>query len=226
MNQPSEEQKEQLVKFIEQHVVFFDTYANWMFLLIGLSVLILIYLLLKRVKYWFIKVPIFLSLLFIFAINVLFALLINTSLKPFIKSMAVVSRAINSLPPDFQFKNVRTGEYLSLSKFQGQVVLINFWGTYCGPCVEEMPDLKKIQEDFNDSLTVISLSDEPDEKIISFLEKHDAPGIVGYFSKGDWITLGTFRPLTIYIDKEGHVREYFFGKSDYITFKKIALKYL
>lgn len=226
MNQPTEEQKEQLVKFIEQNVIFFDSYSNWVFLLIGLTLIFLMYVLFKRVRSWLIRIPVLLSLLFVFIVNGLFALLINKPLRPFIKSMATINRSINNMPPDFQFKNVRSGETLQISSFKGRVILLNFWGTYCGPCIEEMPDLKKVEDDLKGDLIVISLSDETEDKIMNFLNKHEAPGMVGYFSKGDWITLGTFRPLTVYIDKRGNVREYFFGKSDYATFKSIAMKYI
>jgi thiol-disulfide isomerase/thioredoxin len=226
MNQPTEEQKEQLVQFIGRHVLFFDSYANWVFLIIAVAILAVIYIVFRRFKQWLIRIPIVLSLLFILTINILFAILINNPLRPFVKSLATITRAINSIPPSFEFKNVRTGDTHTLNEFKGRIVLLNFWGTYCGPCIEEMPDLKRLEEEMDGDLVVISLSDESEGKIAGFLAEHGAPGIVGYFSKNDWITLGTFRPMTVYIDKAGKVREFFFGKSDYNSFKRIAEKYL
>jgi len=226
MDQPTEEQKELLVKFIERHIIFFDTYANWVLVFLGVGITLLIYLSFKYVKYWPIRILAVASLFFILIINVLFILLINIPLKPFIKSMAVVSRSIDSIPPRFQFKNVRSNETLTLEQFKGKVVILNFWGTYCGPCLEEMPDLQRVEAELQGDVVVISLSDESEDRITQFIKTHNAPGIVGYFTNGDWITLGTFRPLTIYFDRTGKVREYLFGKSDYDTFKSRAMKYL
>lgn len=226
MNGPTDEQKELLVKFVEQHVVFFDSYFNWITILLVLGILFSIVLLFKKVKRWIVRIPVFMLQSSILVIIVLFALLINGPLKPFINSIATIHRSINSIPTDFEFRNVRTGQTTPLSEYKNKVVLINFWGTYCGPCIEEMPELKRLEEAYPDKLIVVALSDESDEKIQTFLERHDAPSIVGSFVKEEWISLGTFRPLSIYIDKSGAVREYFFGKENYEGFKNKALKYL
>jgi peroxiredoxin len=47
--------------------------------------------------------------------------------------------------PDFALPNL-AGETVRLSDLRGQVVLVNFWGTYCPPCKEEMPDLQQLYE--------------------------------------------------------------------------------
>jgi cytochrome c biogenesis protein CcmG/thiol:disulfide interchange protein DsbE len=51
------------------------------------------------------------------------------------------------------------GETLSLSDLRGQVVLINFWGTWCGPCRREMPELQSLYEEHaEDGLTMLGLA--------------------------------------------------------------------
>ncbi|NNL16139.1 MAG: TlpA family protein disulfide reductase, partial [Flavobacteriaceae bacterium] len=101
----------------------------------------------------------------------------------------------------------------------------NFWGTYCPPCIEEFPDLKQIETNYSDKVSVIALTDENKEKIIKFIQKVKSPDIVGTYSSNDWIDLENFRPLTIIIDEEGIIREYFFGKKDYDFFKSLVEKY-
>lgn len=49
--------------------------------------------------------------------------------------------------PDFELKNMQ-GESISLDDFKGNVVYLDFWASWCRPCIEEMPAFKKLQEDF------------------------------------------------------------------------------
>ena len=99
-----------------------------------------------------------------------------------------------------------------ISDFAGKVILLNFWGTYCGPCIEEFPDLKRIESDHPDKVWVIALSDENRERIMKFVQKIESPTIVGSFASEKWIDLENFRPLTIIIDKNGIIREYCLGR--------------
>src|SRR5688572_12044376 len=52
--------------------------------------------------------------------------------------------AQGELAPEFSFKD-QSGKELSLSHLRGKVVLINFWATWCPPCVDEMPSMQQLQ---------------------------------------------------------------------------------
>lgn len=56
---------------------------------------------------------------------------------------------VGSTPPDFPFTSL-DGAPRRLSDFRGKHLLIDFWGTWCGPCVGEMPQLKKVYETYRD----------------------------------------------------------------------------
>ena len=64
------------------------------------------------------------------------------------------------------------GEHL-LSDYRGKVILLNLWATWCGPCVEEMPALNRLQQRFGgDSFDVVTISfDRSFEPITEFFER-------------------------------------------------------
>lgn len=226
MPQPSEAQREQLVRFLERHAVLVDTYATWVLLLLAVLVVILAYRALTRARSWPVRVAVALPALLLLAADVSVGLLIHYPLKPFIESIATVSRSIDSIPPGLEFVDSRTNETHTLAEFKGRVVALNFWGTFCRPCVEEMPDLRRLESELERDLVVVALSDESREAIEAFLVRHAAPRVVGRYSTERWIELGTFRPLTVYIDRSGKVREYYFGRSTYALLRRTVGKYL
>ena len=66
------------------------------------------------------------------------------------------------------------GKTLSPADWQGKVVLINFWATWCGPCREEIPVLIALQERYRDSLIVVGLSidERPPSEVKTFVDQH------------------------------------------------------
>src|SRR5215813_12734930 len=64
--------------------------------------------------------------------------------------------------PQFQLDS-RAGKPVNLSQYKGQVVMINFWATWCGPCRQEMPLLESIYKKYNKmGFTMIGVNVEPD----------------------------------------------------------------
>ncbi len=64
------------------------------------------------------------------------------------------------------------GRRVSLGDFRDRVLVINFWATWCGPCLAEMPSLQRLQEQLGRSgLQVVAVTDEPREVIAAFLRE-------------------------------------------------------
>ena len=66
------------------------------------------------------------------------------------------------------------GQAINLDKYKGKTLFINFWATWCKPCLEEMPSIQKAQEILkNEEIVFLFASDETTEQIEKFKNKHD-----------------------------------------------------
>ncbi len=86
---------------------------------------------------------------------------------------AKVGTDIGNLAPEFETTTDR-GDTISLSGLRGQVVLLNFWATWCGPCRLEMPEFQKTYESLaDDGFTVVAVNNrETVEEVIGFREEY------------------------------------------------------
>jgi thiol-disulfide isomerase/thioredoxin len=83
--------------------------------------------------------------------------------------------------PEFSAKTLE-GKELQLSQFKGKVVVVNFWASWCGPCIEEVPSLIKLLKAFPNDLELIAISGDSNQADIdsfmkSFPEMKTLPNI-------------------------------------------------
>lgn len=113
--------------------------------------------------------------------------------------------------PDFQESDL-AGNPLSISKFKGKVVLIDFWATWCPPCVMQMPDIQKAYNKFHDQgLEVVGVSlDDEKGKLEQFLKARKIPW-PQFFDGKHWqnklaVKYGINQtPTTFLVDKDGKI---------------------
>ena len=111
--------------------------------------------------------------------------------------------------PDFQVIDLK-GQELSLKQYRGQVVLLDFWATWCIPCRAEMPHLKKVYDTYKDQkFEIIGISlDQSKSALDSYIEKQnitwqqflDKSGVAKMYNV-------TGIPATFLIDGDGIIRE-------------------
>jgi len=65
------------------------------------------------------------------------------------------------------------GTNYNLSNAEGKVLLVNFWATWCPPCIAEMPALQELQNDYKDTVEFVFVSNEASETIQTFLDKNN-----------------------------------------------------
>lgn len=109
-----------------------------------------------------------------------------------------------------------------ITDLHGQVVLVNFWATWCPPCRAEMTDLNRLADRYQSSnVRILTISDEPQERIALFEREVMAlRTLVATFEsdqpRGN-LEMSAYqgRPTTVVLDENGRVREIFIGKQSY-----------
>ncbi len=124
---------------------------------------------------------------------------------------------IGSNAPDFTVQDSQNK--VTLSQFRGQVVVLNFWATWCPPCVEEMPSLVEMQRRMKDKgITVVAVSIDVDEIAYKkFVKEHGVNLLTVRDPEQKTPTLyGTHGwPETFIIDRNGVMRRKFIGPVDW-----------
>lgn len=121
---------------------------------------------------------------------------------------------------DFTLKNLE-GSEISLEDFEGKVVFLNFWATWCGPCREEMPSMEKLWQRFKEEAFVILAVDlrEEKEEVNSFMKDYGLTFSVLLDSRGEVANNYGIRaiPTTFLIDSEGRIVGKALGARDWAS---------
>lgn len=111
--------------------------------------------------------------------------------------------------PAFTLQSV-DGKTVSLSQFKGDVVMINFWASWCGPCRQEMPLLDSIYKQYKDmGFVLLGVNVEPDSRNAdAWLRKTPVSYPVLYDPKSEVSQLYQVQamPTTVIVDRQGIVR--------------------
>ena len=119
--------------------------------------------------------------------------------------------------PDFKLTSL-DGKPLTLADFQGKVVFLNFWATWCGPCRAEVPDLVALQERYKDHLQIIGLDVDDDDtaEIQKYVKETGIDYPVAMTPDDLRVQYGGIPalPTTFILDTEGRVVQKHVGYTD------------
>ena len=140
------------------------------------------------------------------ALGLVFSILAATSLAS--------SGMEGQVAPDFALKST-TGENLRLSEYRGDVVMINFWATWCGPCRQEMPLLDELYARYHRvgfNLLGVNIDDDT-TRALRMVEELDLHFPVVFDTRKEVSRLYNVEamPATILVDREGKIRHVHHG---------------
>jgi cytochrome c biogenesis protein CcmG, thiol:disulfide interchange protein DsbE len=130
---------------------------------------------------------------------------------------------INSQAPDFTIKD--GDKTITLSQFRGKPLVLNFWATWCPPCVEEIPSMMRLEQQAGNKVQILGVSTDMDDaayhrfisdKKVNFLTVRDGDQHINE-------RYGTYKfPETYIIDGKGVIRRKFIGGANWDSPEMVA----
>jgi len=121
--------------------------------------------------------------------------------------------------PDFSIMTDQ-GKRVTLSSFGGKILVLNFWATWCAPCIQEIPSLNEFQKEFaNSGVVVVAISiDKNPQKYRAFLDRIRVSFDTAIDPNADISAqYGTFQVPETYIIKDGRVMRKFAEAENWLT---------
>ena len=178
----------------------------------------------NAMAWWGIGLSIF-SILAGAAMGVVFYHLVTTQMKSLpIASDSVFNPWIGAEAPDIAITTI-DGKSIRLSQLKGKRVVLDFWATWCGPCVMEMPHFERLyNESSHDDLIIIGISNEDETKVRSFVAQKGVnyPIAVSKGLPSPYKDLAVI-PTSFFIDRKGIVQSVFVGSRNFNQLKDRAL---
>lgn len=135
---------------------------------------------------------------------------------------------------DFKLKSIE-GEEIALADYKGKILIVDFWGTWCPPCVAEIPHFIELKETYGDvGLEIVGLAYEQDEEeaaikaVKEFAEEHklNYPCALGDEETQELVPDFQGYPTTLFIDRQGVVRLQLVGAQPHAKLEMVVKELL
>ena len=134
-------------------------------------------------------------------------------LSLFLLGMAASPPLVGGPAPTFKLEAV-DGQILNLSDLKGQFVILNFWATWCVPCVKEMPEFQKAHQSLNQKVKIIGINlAESKEQVNDYIrgKGYSFPILLDGYGNVSQEYEVLHLPVTFFITPDGVIREKIFG---------------
>ncbi|MDE6058754.1 MAG: redoxin domain-containing protein [Clostridia bacterium] len=154
----------------------------------------------------------------------------------FIYDASNVGKDVGDECPDFTVELYgEEGGTFTLSEHKGQVTVINFWATWCGPCTEELPDFNRLKVNYPE-VEIIAIHGAITEDVPAYIQKYWADFVITFAQDDMKVTNGAVYstlvkgsggiPVTVVVDKEGKIAYNSKDSMKYDALEKIVLPLL
>lgn len=121
----------------------------------------------------------------------------------------------NQPAPSFEVQGLAGGEVISLKQFDGKVVYIDFWASWCAPCLRSFPFMEELNQTYGDrGLVIIAINmDEDPRDAQAFLAEHPVTFFLGQDAAGSIAKSYGVRdlPSSVLIDRDGVIKNVHYG---------------
>jgi thiol-disulfide isomerase/thioredoxin len=106
---------------------------------------------------------------------------------------------------NWSLKN-NAGDKINLSRSEDKVILLNYWATWCAPCIAELPDLENLYADYKQEIDFYFITSEDPKVVNSFLKKRNSSIVPHYLlSPPPNVLKSNSLPTTYLIDSNGEI---------------------
>lgn len=159
--------------------------------------------------------------------NILFIILIGLLLyKPskawiirqisFSPSVEKVSESKQLTNYNLQLRGLNVSD-INLQKAEGKVVFVNYWATWCPPCIAEMPSIQKMYNDYKDKVVFLFITQDSWQKVSAFYQEnsYNLPTYHLASYPPELLNQSNQIPATYVLDKNGYIRIFKTGAADW-----------
>lgn len=106
---------------------------------------------------------------------------------------------------DWKLMDIDSNE-ITFNQFKGKVIFVNFWATWCPPCIAEMPSLEDLYKDYKNDVVFLFVANDDPKKVTKFIaDKSYSHPVYYQLTEVPKELLSTLLPTTYIINKQGEI---------------------